>query len=228
MERKVASLRSSLFVPVPAVSSLDELNETLVAKARKHLENAEDFTKDAAAFLPLAEYKPCRLVEAKADKLSLVRFETCSYSVPTRLVTKSLLVRVTPNQIEVLWGREIVATHARSYEKGRAFAQLAHYIDALEKKPRAARCALPVLQAGLPDIFELHRKRVEDGTGVGDLRFVGVLRLAGEYGVQRVAQALEEASSKCLKESSDIRLLILQKAEEPTRCVCTDWKPAGS
>jgi len=117
--------------------------------------------------------------------------------------------------------------HVRSYDKGRAFAMLEHYIELLEKKPRAAKCALPVLQAGLPDAFEAYRRRMEDGTGEGDRRFVHVLKLATEFGPKRVAQALEMAGTRAIRDPADIRLLMLKEAEKPSPRGCMDWKHPG-
>ena len=126
-----------------------------------------------------------------------------------------MLVRSTPFEVQILNGKERVAVHPRLYEHGRISTELAHYLDLLELKPRAVACALPVIQAGLPPEFEAYRRRVEDGTGVGDRRYVGVLRLLSEFGVGPVKEALILALSSNLKEASDVRLLILRQLEGP-------------
>lgn len=224
VERHVGTLRQSLLVPVPSASSFEELNAKLLAKATLHKEKAELFQKETTAFLPLADYAPCRLEERKADKLSLVKFEGNSYSVPTQYVLRSVLVRASPFKLEILSSKEVVATHVRSYEKDRAFAQLSHYLDLLERKPRAVRTALPVLQAGLPDAYEAYRRTVEDGTGVGDRKFVAVLRLGQELGFKRIASVLGWASMLGANEPAEIRMLALKETETPTTILCTDWK----
>lgn len=143
VERHVGTLRQSLLVPVPSAGSFEELNAELLAKATRHKERAERFQNET--LMPLADYAPCRLVERKADKLALVKFESNSYSVPTKYVLRPLLVKATPFQLEIFSAKELVATHVRSYDKDRAVTQLPHYLDLLERKPRAARTALPVL-----------------------------------------------------------------------------------
>lgn len=224
VERKVATARASLMVPVPKAASFEELNERLLQKALEFKEKSEIFAQDAAAFLPLADYEPRRLVSAKADKLSLVTFETNQYSVPTRFAQRSLLVRATPFKVEILNSKEVIASHERSLVKGRVTTLIEHYIDLLEQKPRAARTALPVLQAGLPDIFELYRQKAEDGTAAGDRKFVAVLRFLGEFGVERVASALRLANERGLIEPADIRLLMLKEAEGLPQSLCIAWK----
>jgi hypothetical protein len=176
----------------------------------------------------LVDYDPCELVSRKADKTSFVRFDTNSYSVPTRFAYRSLLVRATPFEVRILSAKEQIAVHKRCFGKGRFITELSHYLDLLEKKPRAARTALAVIQAGLPEAFELFRRYVEDGTGVGDLRFVGVLRLAVEYGSERVADALRLAMATGVQEAADVRLLTIRQAEALPATVCMDWKlPSG-
>jgi transposase len=222
VERHVGTLRKSLLVPVPNASSFEELNAKLLTKATLHKEHAELFPKET--LLPMADYAPCRLVERKADKLSLVKFEGNSYSVPTKFVLRPVLVKATPFQLEIFSAKELVATHVRSYDKDRSLTQLPHYLDLLERKPRAARTALPVLQAGLPDAFEAYRRRVEDGTGDGDRRFVAVLRLAQELGEGRIASALSWADALGAKEPAEIRMLALKETEPSTQTVCMGWK----
>jgi len=214
VERKVAVIRSRLFVPVPKADSWEELNRIVYEKAFKVKEASERFAEDAAKLLPLPDYQPERLVSAKVDKLSLAGFESCHYSVPTRFVGARLTVKARPFELEIFSGKERVAQHKRSFEKGRCVTDYTHYLDLLERKPRAVRCALPVLQAGFPEEFEAFRRRVDDNTGVGDRRFVAVLRLASEFGVDRVQAALAIALARGVREPSDVRLLVLRQFDE--------------
>jgi transposase len=224
VERHVGTLRRSLLTPVPKAESFDELNASLLDKALAHKERAERYAEESAALLPLADYAPCRLTSAKVDKLSLVRFEGNSYSVPTRFVLRPVIVKATPFKVEVLCAGQVVAVHERRFDKGRTVTELSHYLDLLQRKPRAARTALPVLQAGLPDAFEAYRRRVEDGTGEGDRRFIAVLRLGQELGFARIATALGRASILGAREAAEIRMLALSDTETLPAILCTDWK----
>jgi hypothetical protein len=73
---------------------------------------------------------------------------------------------------------------------------------------------LPVLAAGFPEEFESFRRRVDDNTGDGDRRFVAVLRLASEFGVDKVQAALVIALARGVREPSDVRLLVLRQFDE--------------
>jgi transposase len=227
VERKVGTLRRSLMVPVPKAASFEELNAMFLERATLEKERSKNFREDASLFLPLADYEPCKLVSCQADKTSFVRFEGNSYSVPTKYAHRSLLVKATPFEVRILHSKEEIAVHPRCFEKGRYITDISHYLDLLERKPRSVKTALPVLNAGLPDSFELFRRRTQDGTGVGDRRFIGVLKLAVEYGVDRVGGTLSLAAALGITEPRDIRLLVARETEALPATVCMDWKLPG-
>ena len=223
VERKVRTLRSSLLSPVPSVESWDELNACLRLKAQECKDEAKGFAQDAARLLPPADYRPCRVALAKADRMSLVRFEGASYSVPTRFVGRELLVYATPFEIRLVAGNEAVAAHRRNYARGGLEMELEHYLDALELKPRAVRNATPVINAGLPEEFEAYRRGGEKDGAAGDRRFVAILRMAAEFGVPRLTDALSRANAVGVKDPADIRLMVIRESEAPAAGLCTPW-----
>ena len=228
VERKIGTLKRSFWAPAPKAASFAELNRMLLEKAQADKEaNAQAFVQDSARLLSLPDYESSRMEERRVDKLGLVRFETCSYSVPTELVGRSLSVRATPFLIEILDRSAVVARHARCYQKGRIVTDLLHYLNLLEYKPRAVHSALPVVQAGLPAEFEAFRRRVVDGTTEGDKRFVGILLLLKEHPVDIVAEALRVANARGIREPSDVRCLLLRSSDKATSAMRTDWKLSG-
>ena len=73
---------------------------------------------------------------------------------------------------------------------------------------------MPVLQAGFPEEFESFRQRVDDNTSAGDRRFVAVLRLASEFGIDKVKAALSIALARGIREPFDVRLLVIRQFDE--------------
>lgn len=65
---------------------------------------------------------------------------------------------------------------------------------------------------------------MEDGTGVGDRKFVAVLRLAQELGNDRIASALAWAGVLGANEPAEIRMLALKETETSTTTLCMGWK----
>src|SRR5262249_30033263 len=95
VERLLDYARSNFLVPVPSVSSLDELNARLPEACQRDQERpvrgksgtvATLLAEDRAAFLPLPArpFEARRGTEVGGDSFSLVRFATNADSVPTR------------------------------------------------------------------------------------------------------------------------------------------------
>jgi len=72
----------------------------------------ERFTAEKPHLLPLPMHVPecCRIVPAKADKSSLVQFETNRYSVPTPYAHPILWLKAFVEHIEITVGEKIIAT----------------------------------------------------------------------------------------------------------------------
>jgi transposase len=94
VEGIVGYARLNFMVPIPRVNSWDELNVHFAADCRKrraqrlrgHTETiGERFERDRAAILPLpaAPHEACEKVNVRVSSLSLVRYRTNDYSVPT-------------------------------------------------------------------------------------------------------------------------------------------------
>jgi transposase len=95
--------RRNFMVPVPSFASFAELNASLEASCRadldrrvrgKALRKAELLEVDRAAMLPIppASFEARRVVHARANSLSLVRFDRNDYSVPTAFAHHELTV----------------------------------------------------------------------------------------------------------------------------------------
>ena len=96
VEGLVGYARRNFMVPVPRVSSWDELNAHLEAQCRQRRERrlrghtetiGERFERDRAALLPLpaSPYEACEKVATRVSSLALVRYRSNDYSVPDLL-----------------------------------------------------------------------------------------------------------------------------------------------
>ena len=68
--------------------------------------------------------------QVSVRKTPYIRFDLNDYSVPHTYVQRSLTVRASVNQVRILDGAQVVATHPRSQGKGGQIEQQSH-IDAL-------------------------------------------------------------------------------------------------
>lgn len=77
--------------------------------------------------LPAVRYELAVWKEAKLHPDCHVVFEQAYYSAPHRLVGQKLLVRATPDRVEIYFRYERVATHARAKYRGQRVSSILHY-----------------------------------------------------------------------------------------------------
>lgn len=146
VENMVKFAERNFFVPVPVVSSLDELNEQLRGccdlylshtQARKEKTVGDYLQQEQPSLLPLPEYQPecCRIISVKANQSSLVQFETNRYSVPSEYAYSSLWLKVFIDRIEITNQEQVIAVHTRLAGRFQESIRFEHYRQALERKP---------------------------------------------------------------------------------------------
>ncbi|MFA9459191.1 IS21 family transposase, partial [Halalkalibacter sp. AB-rgal2] len=147
--------------------------------------------------LPMIGTHPCaRKVQATINSLSLVNFETNTYSVPTRYAgRKKAQLYAYVHHIEIRIDGDCVAKHERSYEKFQEIFEVDHYLDELERKPRAIQHARPVRRTKLPLCYQEFHKRTLSKYGHGK-EFIKLLKLHREFTIETVERAVES----CVKE----------------------------
>jgi len=204
VEGLVGYARRNFLVPVPRVGSWEELNAHLLEQCGKRRERrlraqdetiAERFERDRAVLLPLPEaaYEACEKRTARVSSLSLVRYRGNDYSVPTEYGHRDVLVKGYV-QVVIACGSEVIAQHARSYEREELVFDPLHYLALLEQKTRALDQAAPLVGWELPECFAELRRLLEARLNKGGRReYVQVLRLLETFRLEEVTPAVEHA-----------------------------------
>ena len=141
-------------VPIPRAASWEALNEqfmrdALARRARRlrgHQETiGERFERDRAALLPLpaARFEACDKTTVRVSSISLVRYRTNDYSVPTEFGHRQVLVKAFVQRVVIVSGCEVIAEHKRSYEREATIYDPLHYLALLEHKSRALGSGCP-------------------------------------------------------------------------------------
>ncbi|GAB4161394.1 MAG: IS21-like element ISPsy14 family transposase [Planctomycetota bacterium] len=120
------------------------------------------------------------------------------YSVPYALVKKKVDIRATATTVEVLFQGNRVASHARSFLKGKHTTRPEHMPSSHrryaewtpERILRWAATVGPLTEAHVGAILE-HRPHPEQGFRAA----LGVMRLARQYGTDRLEAACKRAST---------------------------------
>ncbi len=237
VEGIVGYSRRNFMVPVPSAGSFAELNERLEERCRTDLSRrvrgaagtkAELFESDREAMLQIPEitFEARRVVAARANSLSLVRFDRNDYSVPTAFAHHELTVVGGIEQVRIACGDELVATHPRCWDKEQTTFDPRHYLALLERKPGALDVARPLERWELPGCFALLRRRLEsDLCHRGTREFIKVLRLLEHASVGELAGALQVALSIGATSSDAIALILSHRQERPVSLFCLDQHP---
>jgi transposase len=229
--------RRNTMVPVPEFDSFAALNTyleaccvaDLVRRVRgKAQTKAELLEIDRAALLPLPmnTFEARRVVGAKANSLSLVRFDRNDYSVPTAWAHHDVTVVGGMDEVAISVGATVVARHRRCWAKERTTYDPRHYLALLERKPGAFDVARPLERWELPACFALLRRRLESDLGsAGTREFIKVLRLLESASLRELTLAVEQALSIGATGADAIHLILLHRAEQPVGLFNLDGHP---
>jgi hypothetical protein len=204
VEGLVGYARRNFMVPVPHFNSWEEFNAYLEVQCRKRRERrlrghsetiGERFERDRAAMLPLpaTPYEACEKVTVRVTSLSLVRYRSNDYSVPTQYGHRQVWVKGYVHDVVIACASEVIARHRRSYERETVVFDPLHYLALLEQKTRALDQAAPLQGWQLPACFATLRRLLEARLKHGGREYVQVLRLLENFSLVEVTQAVEDA-----------------------------------
>ena len=112
------------------------------------------------------------------SSLSLVRYRTNDYSVPTRYGFRDVLVKAFVDEVVIFCDGVEIACHARSYARDEFIFEPRHYLALLEQKPGALDQAALLQDWALPQTLQHLRRLLESRMGKrGKREFIQVLRL---------------------------------------------------
>ena len=225
VEGLVGYARRNFMVPIPRMSSWEELNAHLEEQCRQRRERrlrghtetiGERFERDRAAMLPLpaAPYEACEKIAGRVSSLSLVRYRGNDYSVPTQYGHRQVWVKGYVHEVMIACAGEVIARHPRSYEREAVVFDPLHYLALLEQKTRALDQAAPLAGWQLPECFARLRRLLEARLKKhGSREYVQVLRLLEIFAIEEVTQAIEDALQLGTISFDAVRHLLLCRIE---------------
>ena len=138
--------------------------------------------------VPGAPFEACEQVSGQVSSQSLVRYRTNDYSVPVAYGHRSVWVRGYVDRVVIGCGAEVIARHARSYQREDMVFNPLHYLPLLERKLGALDQAAPLAGWELPEAFHTLRRLMEARAGrAGRREYVQVLRLLETFELRRGA-----------------------------------------
>ena len=186
-------------------------------RLRGHTETiGERFERDRAAMLPLpaTPYEACEKISARVNSLSLVRYRSNDYSVPTQYGHRQVWVKGYVHDVAIACASEVIARHQRSYERETVVFDPLHYLALLEQKTRALDQAAPLAGWQLPECFAHLRRLLEARLKKhGSREYVQVLRLLETFALAEVTHAIEDALRLGTISFDAVRHLLLCRIE---------------
>jgi transposase len=205
VENLVGYMRRNYFVPVPRVSSFAELNRILLERLAadderqvpgKGVTIGRAWEEEKAKLLPQPRFphRCCISRPVRANRLSLVNFDSNRYSVPVEYGMSKLTLHAHAWRVEIACGDRVVATHERGYGKDQDVMQVEHYLPLLLERPGAFPYARPIRHWDMPDAYrELLDRLTERHNGNGVSQFLRVLMLTRAYGAAPLEHAVRQA-----------------------------------
>ena len=204
VENQVGTVRKRFFAPRLRFATLEEMNQWLeaacvdYAKTMTHPEFKERkiwdvFMEEKASLVPwVGPFDGFHETTAAASKTCLVRFDRNRYSVMAKAANRPVSLRAYAERVEIRLDGEIVATHARIFNRDRVAYDPWHYLPVLARKPGALRNGAPFKDWELPPALARVRRRL----GVGDdadRQFVAILAAVMDDGLAAVEAACRQA-----------------------------------
>jgi len=226
VENQVGNIREWLFTPLVRVESFAVLNEWLAQRrealaARDHPAQptrtiAERFAEEQPQLRTIATPFDGYAEQMKrVNSTCLITIDRNRYSVPAERAGRSVSVRQSAQQIRVIAEGEVIARHARCFQRDQLICNPWHYLPLLERKPGALRHGAPFQDWDLPKAVQQVRAKLAQRIG-GDRAFVELLLLARKTGLETLEAACELALQSGAVQGS-VLLNEMRRLSEPVR-----------
>ena len=225
VERAIRYARDSFFA-ARSWRDIDDLNAQAqawcdgIAADRPWLEDRsisvrEAFQRERNSLiaLPGDRFPADERVEVTIGKTPYARFDLNDYSVPHTHVSRTLVVLATLDEVRILDGADVIATHPRSFDKAERVENPEH-IDELAKQKRHARRlrGQDRLVQAAPNSERLLADAAKRGGHLGSI-VAALLRLLDEYGAAELETAIDEALKRGVPHPNAVRLSLARRRE---------------
>ena len=200
-----------------------------VANVRMHEASRERpvdrFQKERSLLraLPAIPFDTDEVVPAVVNSQARIEFDSNRYSTPPQFVRRPVTIRANRDEIRVLHEGQVVARHARCYERRQLIVLADHSLAALARRQRSRRSSLEQEFDALgPEarLFHLHLKSQPVKTGVHLRRLLSLAKL---YGRAELLGAISRAQELATYDAAYVENLLL--AERRRRQLPTPTLP---
>lgn len=166
--------------------------------------------------LPDDEFPAEERVEVHVGKTPYVRFDRNDYSVPHTHVRRTLTLIANLERVRVVDGTssDVVAEHARCWDRGQQIERVEHVAALVEDKRKArAHRGLDRLTRAVPGSDRLVQFAAEQGRSLGGTT-AGLLRLLDQYGAEELGGAIDEAVERGVPHPHAVRQSLERRRQD--------------
>jgi transposase len=135
------------------------------------------------------------VLAASVTKSYRITFDRNRYSVPSRLVGQSVIVRASDDRVAIFLGPKQVASHRRCWSVGEDVRDASHDDGVLAQKPRAAAAGLSGALDGLGQVGARYFKIFAAGSRSIQREAERLVLLVELFGASATAAAMDEVMS---------------------------------
>ena len=141
----------------------------------------------------------------RIGKTPYARFDLNDYSVPHTLVRSTVTVCATLSSISIIDGKDIIAIHARCFDKGQQIEDEKHIADLTASKREAKQHrGQDRLRSAVPESQKLLIKAAERGYNLGSI-VAQLLQLLDDYGASELNAAIDYVLSQGVPHPHSVR-----------------------
>ena len=204
VENLVSIIRKIAFTPIPWVESYQELQEHVTQKCiqycmshriKTRTRTIKDMLDEEKRYLlPLPAYPmdPSEEVKANVYPDLTIRIGGIKYSVPPEYAGMSVTVKVSPFHVDIYYLGKLVWQHKKGMHPSDHQYIPEHYLEILQRKPRAIRNAVPINKGVMPAELADFLKLCKDWDK--NVQFVNILLLAKKLEPDTLLWAVKQAN----------------------------------
>lgn len=160
--------------------------------------------------LPSVPFSTDEVVSAVVSTHARIRFDSNRYSVPPKLARKTVLVRADDQQVQVVYGNEVVACHARCFERRQLICKDEHLLEARQLNRRQSKSQLDDAFAAMGPVAQTFLLGLLDRPVQPRMHLRRLVELAKVYGQQDVIDAMERAVALETYDSAYVEAILHQ------------------
>jgi hypothetical protein len=164
--------------------------------------------------LPLSPFDTDELVSAKVNSHARVRFDSNRYSVPPKLVRKTVLVRANPDEVRILYQGIEMARHARCFERRQLICKDEHLLEAKTLRRRQSKTATEDEFNRLGEAAQTFHLKLLTRPVKPQVHLRRLIKLAQLYGREEVLAALEQANQYETYDAQYVEAILHQRRRQ--------------